>query len=89
MNCQLIVDFDWKIIGYIVGWPGCAQDVTSFEASDFYLNPAQFFSPGESIMADKGYVSRLMLKVPLQQPQPPQHCTAHHHHLQQQQLFEL
>jgi hypothetical protein len=69
MNVQLIVDFDWYIIGYVVGWPGCAQDVTSFESSQFFLNPNRFFSRGESIMADKGYVPRLMLTVPFDDPE--------------------
>jgi hypothetical protein len=69
MNVQLVVDFDWYIIGYIVGWPGCAQDVTSFESSQWFLNPTLFFSPGESILADKGYVVRLMLTVPYDDPE--------------------
>ena len=69
MNVQLVVDFNWYIIGYIVGWPGCAQDVTSFESSQWFLNPAVFFAPGESLMADKGYVPRLMLTVPFDDPE--------------------
>jgi hypothetical protein len=69
MNVQLVVDFNWYIIGYIVGWPGCAQDVTSFESSQWFLNPTAFFAPGESIMADKGYVPRLMLSVPFDDPE--------------------
>lgn len=69
MNVQLVVDFNWYIIGYIVGWPGCAQDVTSFEGSQWFLNPSRFFGPGESLMADKGYVPRLMLTVPFDDPE--------------------
>jgi DDE superfamily endonuclease len=69
MNVQLVVDFNWYIIGYIVGWPGCAQDVTSFESSQWFLNPSLFFGPGESLMADKGYVPRLMLTVPFDDPE--------------------
>lgn len=69
MNVQLVVDFNWYIIGYIVGWPGCAQDITSFESSQWFLNPAVFFAPGESLMADKGYVPRLMLTVPFDDPE--------------------
>jgi hypothetical protein len=33
------------------------------------LNPAVFFAPGESLMADKGYVPRLMLTVPFDDPE--------------------
>jgi hypothetical protein len=69
MNVQLIVDFNWYIIGYIVGWPGCAQDITSFESSQWFLNPSRFFDDGESLMADKGYVPRLMLTVPFDEPE--------------------
>ena len=69
MNVQLVVDFNWYIIGYIVGWPGCAQDVTSFESSQWFLDPNRFFAPGESLMADKGYVPRMMLTVPFDDPE--------------------
>jgi hypothetical protein len=69
MNVQLVVDFNWYIIGYIVGWPGCAQDVTSFEASQMFLDPRRFFADGESLMADKGYCQRLMLTVPFDDPE--------------------
>jgi hypothetical protein len=69
INCQLICDLDWRIIGYVVGWPGCTPDTTAFESSQFFLDQETFFTQGESLLADKGYNVRHALTVPYDEPE--------------------
>ena len=68
LNCQLICDLDWQIIGYILGWPGCTPDTQAFETSQFHLRSDEYFSKGEFILADKGYTPRLTICVPYDEP---------------------
>ena len=69
MNCQLICDLDWRIIGYVLGWPGCTPDTTAYESSEFFTRSSDFFSQGESLLADKGYCVRSTLTVPYDEPE--------------------
>jgi hypothetical protein len=69
MNCQLICNLDWRIIGYVVGWPGCTPDTTAYESSDFFTRSSEYFSQGESLLADKGYCVRSTLTVPYDEPE--------------------
>lgn len=69
LNCQLICDLDWRIIGYVLGWPGCTPDTQAFETSQFHLRSDDFFSKGEFILADKGYTPRLTVCVPYDEPE--------------------
>ena len=69
LNCQLVCDLDWKIIGYVLGWPGCTPDTQAFETSKFFLNSSKYFSPGEFIIADKGYTPRISICVPYDEPE--------------------
>lgn len=69
LNCQLVCDLDWKIIGYVLGWPGCTPDTQAFETSKFFLNSSKYFSPGEFILADKGYTPRISMCVPYDEPE--------------------
>jgi hypothetical protein len=69
VNCQLICDLDWRIIGFVVGWPGCTPDTTAYESSDFYKEQESYFTPGESVMADKGYNPRATVTVPYDEPE--------------------
>jgi hypothetical protein len=69
LNCQLICDLDWRIIGYVLGWPGCTPDTQAFETSKFYLRSQKYFSAGEFVVADKGYTPRLTICVPFDEPE--------------------
>jgi hypothetical protein len=69
LNCQLVCNLDWKIIGYVLGWPGCTPDTQAFETSKFFLNSSKYFSPGEFILADKGYTPRITICVPYDEPE--------------------
>lgn len=64
LNCQLICNLDWSIIGYVLGWPGCTPDTQAYETSDYFTQSDRFFAPGECLLADKGYSPRLTLCVP-------------------------
>ena len=64
LNCQLICDLDWTIIGYVLGWPGCTPDTQAYETSDFFTESDRFFAAGECLLADKGYTPRLTICVP-------------------------
>jgi hypothetical protein len=69
LNTQLICDLDWKITGYVLGWPGCTPDTQAYETSDFFLHSARYFSPGDCVLADKGYTPRLTMCVPYDEPE--------------------
>jgi len=69
LNTQLICDLDWKITGYVLGWPGCTPDTQAYETSQFYLQQDLFFSPGDCVLADKGYTPRLTVCVPYDEPE--------------------
>ena len=69
LNVQLICDLSWKIIGYVVGWPGCTPDTQAFETSDYYVRRSEFFSDGEGLLADKGYTARMCVCVPWDEPE--------------------
>jgi hypothetical protein len=69
LNCQLICDLDWQIIGYVLGWPGCTPDTTAYETSHFFLEHERFFTPGQCVLADKGYTPRLTVCVPFDVPE--------------------
>jgi len=69
LNTQLICDLDWKIIGYVLGWPGCTPDTQAYETSQFFLEQGRFFSPGDCVLADKGYTPRLTVCVPYDEPE--------------------
>lgn len=69
LNVQLVCDLSWKIIGYVVGWPGCTADTQAFETSEFYVRRQSFFSDGEGLMADKGYTARMCVCVPWDEPE--------------------
>jgi len=68
LNTQLLCDLDWKIIGYVLGWPGCTPDTQAYETSQFFLNHEHYFSPGDCVLADKGYTPRLTVCVPYDEP---------------------
>jgi hypothetical protein len=69
INCQLMCDLDWHIIGYVVGWPGCTPDTTAYESSKFYTEQTSYFTEGEYLLADKGYCVRHTLTVPYDEPE--------------------
>jgi hypothetical protein len=69
LNTQLICDLDWNIIGYVLGWPGCTPDTQAYETSQFFLEQDHFFSPGDCVLADKGYTPRLTVCVPYDEPE--------------------
>lgn len=69
VNCQLICNLDWRIIGYVVGWPGCTPDTTAYESSHFFRQSSEYFSDGECLLADKGYCVRQTLLVPYDEPE--------------------
>jgi hypothetical protein len=55
MNVQLICDDRGRIIYYIVGWPGSVFDATILGQSSIAMNPQQYFSNNEFLLADAGY----------------------------------
>jgi hypothetical protein len=69
LNCQLICDLDWRIIGYVVGWPGCTTDTQAYETSPYFVQEKLFFAPGQCVLADKGYTPRLSVCVPYDEPE--------------------
>jgi hypothetical protein len=69
LNCQLICDLDWRIIGYVVGWPGCTTDTQAYETSQYFTHETLFFAPGQCVLADKGYTPRLSVCVPYDEPE--------------------
>lgn len=69
LNTQLICDLDWNITGYVLGWPGCTPDTQAYETSQFFLDQDAFFSPGDCVLADKGYTPRLTVCVPYDEPE--------------------
>lgn len=69
LNCQLICDLDWRIIGYVVGWPGCTTDTQAYETSPYFVQEKRFFAPGQCVLADKGYTPRLSVCVPYDEPE--------------------
>jgi hypothetical protein len=69
LNVQLICDLDWRIIGYVVGWPGCTTDTQAYETSQYFVQEKLFFAPGQCVLADKGYTPRLSVCVPYDEPE--------------------
>eukprot|EP01038_Epipyxis_sp_PR26KG_P018327 gene18327-25804_t len=55
MNVQLICDDRGFIRFYILGWPGSVFDSTIYTNSSIYLNPSEFFSLLQYLIADAGY----------------------------------
>jgi hypothetical protein len=69
INLQLICDLNWRLIGYVVGWPGCTPDTTAYESSQFFTHSSDYFSQGEYLLADKGYCMRQTVTVPYDEPE--------------------
>ena len=69
LNAQLICDLDWRVIGYVLGWPGCTPDTIAYETSPFFLQHERYFSQGQCVLADKGYTPRLTVCVPFDAPE--------------------
>ena len=65
---QLLADFDWNIIGYVVGWPGCTSDITAYENSIYYTDYKLFFGD-LYCLADKGYNLHTSCLVPYLEPE--------------------
>ena len=68
MNLQLVCDDRRKILFYQSGWPGSVYDATVFGQSDLFLHAAQYFSPGEFLIADAGYGGTWFICTPYRQP---------------------
>ena len=69
INLQLICDDRGFIRWFLSGWPGSVYDNTVFEKSSISNNPAQFFKPGEFLMADSGYALKPHCITPYKHPQ--------------------
>lgn len=68
MNVQLICDHTKRIRWYMVGWPGSVFDSNVFETSDIFRHPERYFSRGEFLLADSGYVGTWFTCVPFKAP---------------------
>ena len=68
INLQLVCDDTGMIRHYLSGWPGSVFDNTLFEKMAMCRNPAEFFTPGEFLLADSGYSLRTFCLVPYRQP---------------------
>ena len=67
-NLQLSCDDRKLIRWYNIGWPGSVYDSTVFDSTELRKHPERFFSPGEYLMADAGYVALKFVCVPYKQP---------------------
>ena len=55
MNVQLICN-EREIIYYQVGYPGSCPDTECFRNCDIFKNASRYFTNGEYILADGGYL---------------------------------
>ena len=69
MNVQLICDDRGRITYFIVGWPGSVFDATVLGQSAMAINPHEFFSNGEYLLADAGYAGTWWCCTPYRNPQ--------------------
>jgi hypothetical protein len=67
-NVQLICDDMKRIRFYQIGWPGSVYDSTVFGHSSIALNPEQYFSLNEFLIADSGYALTEYCCVPYRLP---------------------
>ena len=68
INLQLVCDDNGMIRHYLTGWPGSVFDNTLFEKMMLCRTPANYFTPGEFLLADSGYALRTFCMVPYRQP---------------------
>jgi DDE superfamily endonuclease len=48
-------DIHRKVRYYVSGWAGCAHDNRMWKNCQLFLNPSQFFSPGEYLLGDSAF----------------------------------
>ena len=68
MNVQIVCNERREIIFYQVGYPGSCNDMFCFRNCDLSLNPQRYFSPGEYLLADGGYVLNNRTLTPYKMP---------------------
>jgi hypothetical protein len=68
MNVQLICDDRRRVIYYQLGWPGSVYDSTVFAQSPLFINPQDYLSLGEFLLADSGYTATYFICTPYRQP---------------------
>ena len=57
-NHQVVCDLHGNIIHVVVGYSGSTHDVTIWKNSELSMNGKSFFSPGEKLMGDPGYLGQ-------------------------------
>ena len=72
MNVQIVCNERREIIYYQVGYPGSCPDTVCFRNCDVFKNPERYFSNGEYLLADGGYVLNNRTLVPYRNPQEPE-----------------
>ena len=69
MNVQIICNERREIIYYQVGYPGSCNDSYCFRNCDVFKSPERYFSNGEYLLADGGYVLNIRTLIPCRNPQ--------------------
>ena len=72
MNVQIVCNEKREIIYYQVGYPGSCPDSVCFRNTDLFKNPSRYFSRGEYLLADGGYILNSKTLVPYRNPQEPE-----------------
>lgn len=68
MNVQIVCNHRSEIIYYQTGYPGSCNDTYCFRNSDLTKNPERYFTNGEYLLADGGYVLTPRTLIPYKMP---------------------